>query len=91
MKTLKYAAFLSLPLAFAATTAHADIHSADARGSFRAECELLLHGDVSTLGMTEYQARWNECLGEAKRAEVKKAEITCDPEAVHDRERHDRG
>lgn len=91
MKTLKYAAFLSLPFTIAATAAHADIHSADARGSYQAECELLLHGDVSTLDMTEYQARWNECFGGGKQAEVKKAEITCDPEVAHDRERRDRG
>lgn len=91
MKTLKYTAFLSLPLALAAITADADVLSTDARGAFQSECEFLLHGDVSALDMAEYQARWNECLGQAKRAEVKAAEITCNPEAAHHREHVDKG
>lgn len=74
MKTLKYAVMLSLPLALSAIPAHADTQSRDARGAFQTECEILLHGDVSTLDMTEYQVRWNECLGE-----VKKADISCAP------------
>lgn len=80
MKTMKYAVMLSLPLALSAMPAHADTHSMDARGAYQTECEILLHGDVSTLDMTEYQARWNECLGQ-----VKKADISCEHGMAHHR------
>lgn len=80
MKTMKYAVMLSLPLALSAIPAHADTHSMDARGAYQTECEILLHGDVSTLDMTEYQARWNECLGQ-----VKKADISCEHGMAHHR------
>lgn len=86
MKTMKYAVMLSLPLALSAIPAHADTHSMDARGAYQTECEILLHGDVSTLDMTEYQARWSECF-----REVKKADTKCDPEAAHQGEHHGRG
>lgn len=80
MKTLTYVVMLSLPLALSAMPAHADTQSRDARGATQTECEFLLHGDVSTLDMTEYQARWNECLGQ-----VKKADISCEHGMAHHR------
>lgn len=70
MNTLKYAALLSLPLALAAFPAHADTLPLGAQGAYQAECEILSHGDVSTLDMTEYQARWSECFGETRKADI---------------------
>lgn len=85
MKILKYAVLLSLPLALSATPAHADTQSRDARGAYQTECEFLLHGDISTLDMAEYQARWNGCFRGAM-----KADTSCDTEAAHHGEHHNR-
>lgn len=78
MKIWEYAALLSLPLAFFAGSVHAETHSKGVQDAYQTECEILFHGDISTLDMAEYRARWNECLGEAKRADT-----SCDRGTAH--------
>lgn len=70
MKTLNYALLLSLPLALSAIPGHADADSMGVRNVYQSKCEFLLHGDVSTLDLVEYQARWNECFGGIKLSSV---------------------
>lgn len=79
MNTLKFVALLSLPLALSAVAAHADTHSSAPQGAYQTECEHLLHGDVSTLDMKEYQARWSECFGEVKKADAVAGERAAQP------------
>lgn len=78
MKPSEYLMFLTLPVALFGLSVQADTGAIDPKGPRQTECDVLKHGDVSTLDMAEYRARWSECF-----ARVAVADRTCNMEMAH--------
>jgi hypothetical protein len=90
MKTLKYLILTSLPLVLIGLSAQAGTGAAETtaetKGAWQLACEVHEHGDVSTMDMAEYLARWSECFPPVAVAERKTQHRQCCTELASEAE-----